>query len=224
VVLSLGNDNNPAEAVQITLPFAAFDLSVKWPIVETETPYFPIRRAANDTQYTLGRTFLQEAYVIADYERSNFSVHQTLFPSETSTSPNILPILAPGTNTSTPPSSSSQPASKLGAGAIAGIVIGAIAGIALLALLAFFYLRRRKRSKKDPIFEAPADNVDLGYVQPHKEHTELPGEEVHEMAQPADKNENRGGGPLELDSAREFVLLSDDARMHELDGEGVKGR
>jgi hypothetical protein len=29
--------------------------------VSNQTRYFPLQRAANDTQYTLGRTFLQEA-------------------------------------------------------------------------------------------------------------------------------------------------------------------
>jgi hypothetical protein len=29
--------------------------------VKNTTSYFPLKRAANDTQYTLGRAFLQEA-------------------------------------------------------------------------------------------------------------------------------------------------------------------
>jgi hypothetical protein len=75
VSFSLGNDNNPANWVTITLPYAAFDLQVSHPFYTVRTNYFPIRRAKNSTQYTLGRTFLQEAYVIADYERANFSIH-----------------------------------------------------------------------------------------------------------------------------------------------------
>ena len=61
VTFALGNEVNSAAAVNITLPYAAFDLTTGPPIVENATRYFPLRQAANDTQYTLGRTFLQEA-------------------------------------------------------------------------------------------------------------------------------------------------------------------
>ena len=52
----LGNDISGGATVDITLPYAAFDLQVN-----NSQNYFPLRRAANETQYTLGRTFLQEA-------------------------------------------------------------------------------------------------------------------------------------------------------------------
>lgn len=48
-------------SVNITLPYAAFDLSVLHPIVANSSRYFPLKRASNYSQYTLGRTFLQEA-------------------------------------------------------------------------------------------------------------------------------------------------------------------
>ena len=48
--------------VNITLPYAAFDLTVSNPpLLNGTSRYFPLKRAANDTQYTLGRTFLQAA-------------------------------------------------------------------------------------------------------------------------------------------------------------------
>jgi hypothetical protein len=58
---SLGNSTAGGSVLNITLPYASFDLSVSWPVVANTTRYFPIMRAANDTQYTLGRAFLQEA-------------------------------------------------------------------------------------------------------------------------------------------------------------------
>lgn len=57
----LGNDINGGPNVNITLPYQAFDLRLDKPIVDPTQYYFPLRRAANDTQTTLGRTFLQEA-------------------------------------------------------------------------------------------------------------------------------------------------------------------
>ena len=50
--------------VDIVLPYASFDLLASYPLVAgNATRYFPLQRATNNSQYTLGRTFLQEAYV-----------------------------------------------------------------------------------------------------------------------------------------------------------------
>ena len=49
--------------VDIALPYASLDLLVKPPAAESTTRLFPLRRASDQSQYTLGRTFLQEAYV-----------------------------------------------------------------------------------------------------------------------------------------------------------------
>lgn len=46
--------------------------------------------------------------------------------------------------------------SGLGGGAIAGIVIGAVAGIALLGLLIWFLLRRRKQNTDDEFRDDPS--------------------------------------------------------------------
>lgn len=57
----LGNQLSGGQTVNITLPYQAFDLELKYPIADVPTKYFPLRQAANDSQYTLGRTFLQES-------------------------------------------------------------------------------------------------------------------------------------------------------------------
>ena len=57
----LGNEVQGGNTINITFPYAAFDLTVSSPIVNTSQSYFPLRRAANESQYTLGRTFLQES-------------------------------------------------------------------------------------------------------------------------------------------------------------------
>lgn len=63
VTFMLGNDISGGASIKISLPYDAFDLQVGPPIVNTTSKYFPLRRADNDTQYTLGRAFLQESYV-----------------------------------------------------------------------------------------------------------------------------------------------------------------
>jgi hypothetical protein len=46
----------------VNLPYAAFDLATRFPLAgitekETNLRYFPLKRAVNNTQYVLGRTF-----------------------------------------------------------------------------------------------------------------------------------------------------------------------
>jgi hypothetical protein len=57
---TLGNQPSGGKSIQIILPYAAFDLTVTSPIVNSSQIYFPLKRG-NSTQYALGRAFLQEA-------------------------------------------------------------------------------------------------------------------------------------------------------------------
>jgi hypothetical protein len=125
----------------IQLPYAAFDLQASYPYYPNATNYFPIRRAANDSQYALGRTLLQEAYLIVDYERANFTVSQAVFPDPLPAA-NIVTITSKSSVPNTP-----KAKSGLGTGAIAGIAVGA-AAILLLAIFAFLFSRRRKTAKR----------------------------------------------------------------------------
>lgn len=79
VTFMLSNSYAGGQTIDITLPYDSFDLQAQPPFTPNATRYFPLHRAANETQYTLGRTFLQEAYLTVDWERGNFSVSQCLF-------------------------------------------------------------------------------------------------------------------------------------------------
>lgn len=63
VTFALANSLSGGETVNIVLPFSAFALSASYPFTPNNTYYFPLKVASNDTQYTLGRSFLQEAFV-----------------------------------------------------------------------------------------------------------------------------------------------------------------
>ena len=134
--------------VTISLPYAAFDLQLSYPFPglnatasSPATNYFPLRKAANATQYTIGRVFLQESYLMVDYERNNFSIYQAIFDSNALNNVDLIDIPRPRNSTFTGPSNKS---SKLGRGALVGIVIGAvIISVATLAVC-MFYLRRRR--------------------------------------------------------------------------------
>ncbi|OCL08205.1 acid protease [Glonium stellatum] len=208
VTFALGNTNDPTNTTNIALPYAAFDLQASYPIYNNSTKYFPIRRAANDTQYTLGRTFLQEAYVIADYERSNFSVHQALFQSPMPAQ-NIVVIPAVGIPSNTTVTHAKH--TSLSTGAIAGIVIGGVIAIFLLIALGVYYFRSRRRRgmTNNPVIELEAtaekrlSRVFVG--------EELMSEERHEMHNPAVYHE--------MALKDEPVLISDDNPVYELAGD-----
>ncbi|MCJ1434071.1 hypothetical protein MMC27_003437 [Xylographa pallens] len=79
--LIFNETSNPNSTIDIVLPYASFDLIASYPLVaDAATHYFPLRRAENESQFTLGRTFLQEAYLLVDYDRSLFSISQASFP------------------------------------------------------------------------------------------------------------------------------------------------
>jgi len=61
LTFQLGNEVYGGESINIILPYAAFDLQANYPIYPNATNYFPLRRAANESQYVIGRTFLQES-------------------------------------------------------------------------------------------------------------------------------------------------------------------
>ncbi|OQO14904.1 hypothetical protein B0A48_00286 [Cryoendolithus antarcticus] len=160
VTFTLATDAGDSSAVTqtVSLPYAAFDLQASYPFYDTPTNYFPIRRAVNDTQYTIGRTFLQEAYITVDWERQNFTVAQTTF--DTLDSPKLVPILSIEEAAARNATSIQQArtGSGLGGGAIAGIVVGAIVLLAFIAVAVLFGLRRRRRRQQIPASASDAQH------------------------------------------------------------------
>jgi hypothetical protein len=154
VTFVLGNSSTEGIGLtqNIELPYAAFDLQAGYPFYENKTVnYFPIRRATNDTQYTIGRVFLQEACVIVDWETQNFTVAQARFDNLAEES--LVPILSKASDESSNRTTTdekdgdSQNSSALGAGAIAGIVVGVVLLLALTGIGGWLYLRKRKSKK-----------------------------------------------------------------------------
>ncbi|KAG4432803.1 hypothetical protein IFR05_011714 [Cadophora sp. M221] len=153
ITFTLANQKEGGETTDIVLPYAAFDLNITTPLLTNSSSlYFPLKQTSNENLYVLGRAFLQEAYVTAHYNSRTFNVSQTLFSDNASPTLVALPATLPSSTTSTgsnnpnsthTPSSSSK--TKLSGGAIAGIVLGSLVGLALLFLLIFFLLRRRRR-------------------------------------------------------------------------------
>jgi hypothetical protein len=79
VTFSLHSSRDSSTVRNFTLPYAAFDLRVTYPLVDTESYYFPLKRASNPDQYMLGRTFLQETHISVDYDAAYFNISQAVF-------------------------------------------------------------------------------------------------------------------------------------------------
>lgn len=162
VTFTLGKSSTN-QSINLTLPYGAFDLQASNPIYPNGTNYFPLRPASKENQYTLGRAFFQEAYLLVDFEQRNFSVSQALFPANLA--PNIVTIdhSSPSstsiTNTNTPSAIHTKHA--LSAGAIAGIAIGSSALFILLCIIAFFLLRRKHRPHQSPPHQRASDSSSL---------------------------------------------------------------
>ncbi|XXH03417.1 hypothetical protein Hte_009819 [Hypoxylon texense] len=143
VTFRLSDVTEGGDAVTVTLPYGAFDLTAEPPLVGNQSYYFPLKRAANETQYTLGRVFLQEAYLTADYERHTFNVSACTWNE--GAQENIITILSPDSDSGSTPGSGGGSGSSLGGGAIAGIVIGAIVFFLIVAAIVFLVIRRQRK-------------------------------------------------------------------------------
>lgn len=148
ITFSLGASLNPDERVNIVLPYAALDLQASYPVYPHATNSFPIRRAENATELVLGRALLQEAYVVADYGRGNYSIHQALFPRTTDPKQIITitdpkrPIIA--NTTGTPVHQSSKVPKKT----IIGTSVGVVFTVFVVSLLAVVFHRRRRQQER----------------------------------------------------------------------------
>ncbi|KAI4724489.1 acid protease [Aureobasidium sp. EXF-10728] len=171
VNFTIGTTASGLQTTTISLPYAAFDMTAQSPYqgLADRSSYFPLRRAANSTQYTLGRTFMQEAYITVDYERAKFNVSQCVWPQNVGDTTEII-IIEPapssensgysgassGSNALSTSGKSSK-AAGLSGGAIGGIVAGSVLGVATLIGLATWFIRRDRRKKTRSAKEETGD-------------------------------------------------------------------
>ncbi|KAK5131495.1 hypothetical protein LTR08_000889 [Meristemomyces frigidus] len=198
--LTLGTGtSNASETVDIVLPYSAFDLNATQPLVPDGTArYFPLKQAQSPLQYTLGRVFLQEVYIIADYERRNFSISQAVFPSA-SEPQQLVAILPPGSTLK------DKGSSVLSGGAIAGIVIGAVIVLSLILAVLFWRHCQQKQRLAVP--------------------STLPGRDAKEdrlastALLPRSELEDQATGRYEMDQINEFrPELGGESEAHEEEG------
>lgn len=147
ITFSLGQRAITNKTVDITLPYAAFDLTASPPYrtLNTSTRYFPIRRGSLEEQFVFGRTFLQEAYLVVDWERQNFSVSQVKWAY--GIAQDIVPIYSNKYAHMLP--KPIMPKKPLGTGAIIGIAIGGGFVLAMVVCGTIWCVCRKQRQKKN---------------------------------------------------------------------------
>lgn len=195
IKFELGTSVSGGSTVLIEVPYKAFDLEASYPIYASPTKYFPLRRAVNESQYALGRAFLQHVYIVVDWERDTFNLSQALF-SAPMPEPNIITIPPKLSRTQV---EDGQRTDTLPVGAIVGIAIGC--ALALLGTILACWLWRRTRSRQkaaaypsvfqgtDPSKISEKDSpseLALGNGQRSGAGAELEGDRYHlpEMASP----------------------------------------
>jgi hypothetical protein len=187
----------------IQIPYEAFDLQAGYPIFANATNYFPIRRADNESQYAIGRVFLQEAYIGVDYESGIFNVSAARWDE---LEPEIVTISGRDRDM--------DPVRRdgLSGGAIAGIVVGCVAAMMLFILGTWFLVLKPRRRRRQ--------NISLDEVDEKVAHDalhsppELTGTAFHEL--PARH------GHTELREAKMVPELGSQDHVHELPSESVR--
>jgi Eukaryotic aspartyl protease len=222
-----GSDNNADLAIsynafnlELTYPFPNLDANFTSPGV----PYFPLRKAANDTQYTIGRAFLQETYLTVDYERNNFSVSQATFSLDALTNTNLVAITRPAHSNYTGPF---EPFSGLSTGVKAGIGAGAAVGVVSTMAIFLYFCVYGKRSSNSISSEKGSGNrrsllSRLGAASSRASSDQGASELLGDKRQPtevsADSSNSRfelpGSTPIEMPAAEvppQFYSMSRDA-------------
>ncbi|KAI0811642.1 aspartic peptidase domain-containing protein [Xylaria sp. FL0064] len=150
---SLGSPTNMSGIVNITVSAAAFVQSLQYPFMNLidygapAVPYFPLKRADNGSTLIIGRSFLQEAYMITNYETSTFSIHKALFP-ETPLRNTSIQTIARSANSPYPGPPVKNESKGITQDQIAGVVVGLCVG-AIALVTTGVLVRRRKRAFKD---------------------------------------------------------------------------
>lgn len=138
--------------VNVTLTLQAFIGLLKYPFGggalgygDPAVPYFMLRRAINDI-FVIGRSFLQETYLVTKFDETVFPVHQALFPVNPERDAKLVPIKRPS-NSPYPPPPKPDPRKGLTTGQMVGIAVGA-ALLCALVLAGYCCYRRRRRSRR----------------------------------------------------------------------------
>lgn len=151
---NFGDPYDVSGIVNITLPLRAFVGLLQYPFMpdlikygDPAIPYFMLRKAQNSTTYMLGRSFLQESYLITKYDEGTFSIHQAVFPDGPATASQLSPI-EQSDDSPYPPPKIQDSGNGLSDGQVVGIGVGVGIGtfvVCAIALSVWLYCRRKRK-------------------------------------------------------------------------------
>ncbi|KAL6709149.1 hypothetical protein ACN47E_001965 [Coniothyrium glycines] len=207
---------NSSARTSIVLPYAALDHNLSFPIMDASTRYFPIKRS-KDGVYVLGRTFLQEAYLIVDYNSTRFTVAPA-YSSDAVGSKRIKNITALyDTPIISPPSKDPG----LPAGTIAGIVVGIVLAFVAFGVGAFFFWKKNKNAKEKALHEENPSEIDTIYAATegkYRRASELTGSDV--TYSPKDHPHGYYGNPKTIPPISELPPDSPPSELYSPPGDG----
>ncbi|MCJ1283288.1 hypothetical protein MMC26_002616 [Xylographa opegraphella] len=187
-----------SNVVSLHLSYNAFDLALSYgfpglesvfPQMNASSPsvsYLPVRKAANSTQYTIGRMFLQETYLIVDYQRNNFSISQAKFELDAIDNQSLMDIEPPSTDAAAATDQSSQ---GLTAGAWIATAVGALVGLVILTLLICFLVFRRRalsRTRQGQAHDTVIDRCFTKWFVDNKKHEFVAEIDIGKSEKPAE--------------------------------------
>jgi hypothetical protein len=194
-------------SVQITLPFSALALNMSNPWLGqfgNWSYYFPMKIAKDVKQYSLGRAFLQESYLITNYDRSSFVIKQVNWEKIKHNRVPDLVEISSGAN-QTP--EYMCPSSRLSPKAVIGIGVGAgLFGIIILIVLAMIISKARTKRRS----QISKDSVTVSTVSPiGGTETNTPELSTSQISEGATSMQEANGSEI-------YPLQLSDTRIHEM--------
>ena len=196
-------------SLQLSYGYPGLNISAGSPGI----PYLPVRRANSSNEYIIGRSFLQEAYLIVNYEKGSFTLSEAKFSQDAVMKKNLVNINTDHPDDDTPVEPA--PNSGISTGAWIGIGIGIAAFITIvIGTIAILYFRKRRNALGQPPrkgFRGFLFGRGNGFSVP-----ELPVDAEHI---PIKSLSGSGSNtPNEVSGEDIKELPEDDAGMHELPG------
>jgi hypothetical protein len=192
----------PDKTVKITVPYETLALTLGYPYLQptmNQSWYLPIRPGnPKNPNYVLGRAFLQESYIVADYESNLFKVHQVNWDKVSPSGLQVMKETVEPINLSVGDKTMNMKA--IIAAAVAG-------GIGLLLVLFLLYCclrqRRKRREKKAKEAEQKKSESPVSPGDVEAKLVEADSSTVHELPSRV------GMDPVEMDTKSDLNEMPD---------------
>ena len=137
---------------QLIMPVYGADASGHLYINDTESKRIRLWTDTNppgppeEETIALGRSFMSSTYLLVDYDRGNF----TIWPSRATNETDLVPIGPSSCDQAVPATVSDvKTQHKMSKGMLAGSIVGACSGTALLIAIPYFLIRRHIRLQRE---------------------------------------------------------------------------